>query len=729
MKKTITAILAAVCLNAYAQQPSAIEAKSIAEIYSENHFDPSWQYLTTKIYPVNLQNLKQEFENIGHKTKNIKSIFVSTKLIGNAINNVEYPLYNFKIEGKQTTTNNFDDITIIEGLPVDIKEINAEINIEEIEETKNIYAFVANQLDNISQMSNPLFAAKLVGELGSLIKAQNEEKAFKFTNTIKIFDNNSKTQKIHSILVYVIQPAGIPIPQNNDKFQNLKNEIKNNIQINSQILRNELNRDSDPYHIDTRPYIFVVNYLTQYKSELKLKDYTQEEINLRLSDIQAKQVNQEIYNYEKRLSEYLTEVSLMKSEIAEFKQTKSENKLLNILSRYKAVNYIYNNLGNEYKNDKVFDEIFRDNYNLVFKTAQQSLQVGNEDLNYVHNVMPYLLEGKITSNYDRYENILDTLDNHKFTSEESSNDENVIKIGNMINEIEGRIYQKQFRPLIDDIYRKESITRDSSASILQTTTSNCQMCMERRKRALDFYNNDMIKENMAQNNQQIREKRRTIDQILYSILDKEDKLANTFRTYPVPAQTSALKHKMGKLEKLQEERSELEKKLNELDNDNDDQIRLLSEYTGEAENINDKIDDLMSVVQPYTKPTEEAVLETPANIELPSTSKTEHKKTNNKYTYDFSNSGTKSLEEARQAAIINNAQNITNEFEKYLKNYSNEIMLYYESARNTYLALKAYIDDTKQYSAAALLNIENLTDKLEDSCDELEERFGTHNKF
>lgn len=480
----ISTILALSCASISAQKgpQTSLEARSICEVRNQEPFDESWQSLTTKIFPVNFGEIQNIFVNgLGLKMKEIKSIFVSTKLIGNVINDVEYPLYNFKLENNKTSVDNFPEITIIEGLPLSDKEINAQVNIEAVVQEKKIYSFVATQLKNIAQFNNPSILGKLVGELGTLINSQNDNDEYRFTNTIKVFESTSQEKKIHSILVYSIQTNGATISKSAAIEASLRKLISQpNAIVSTTSLKSMVGNDNTAY-------IFVVNYLSQYNSKLNLKSYTHEDINNRLASIQSTQQSSEIVSHEKRFSDFLHEIADLKTEVDDYRHKADEPKLISILARYKTICAIFSNVTKDYANDKLFNSTFKPNYSIALKEAKNSLSTGDEGLTYVSHATQYIIGDKMPADPKQFENILDTLDNHEFQNRE---DHNVKRIYAIREHLENQIYSNSFKAPVDDIYNLLSQTRKSSYDKIVeiSPTTNCQKCKARSEEAIKYYN-------------------------------------------------------------------------------------------------------------------------------------------------------------------------------------------------------------------------------------------------
>lgn len=684
----------------------SVEAKSVCEVKSNQDFDPSWQYLTTKIFPVNFENVQNIFtEQLGYKKNEINSIFISTKLTGNIFNDVEYPLYNLKIEknNKNTSISKTDEIKIIEGMPItdNEKEINAEIKIEAVTHSKRIYGFVANQLANITNLRTPMFAGKLVGELGRLISAQNEDKSFTFVNTIKLFENTSSRNRIHSIFVYVIVPSGT-----STENSILKNKLSEPVNKNETITSSLLNSAVEG---DNQPYVFVVNYLSQYKSNLNLSEYSEDEISQRLFNIKANQINPKMFNYEKRLTDFLKDVANLKYSVTKYRTDKSNERLLEVLDKYRIVNFVFNSNNTEYTNDNIYNNIFKENYKEALQEAQQSLS-GDDKLAFVKAVTPYIIDDSETYNPDKYEYLLTILNKQRF--DDNNNDDNVHKINAIRSRIENDLYHSKFLPLIRDVKLLRLDSYDTLRKLVNST--KCIMCRVEGNNAIKYFDRQKNLENENKIDEQFKKNSNIVQKMLFEISDKLDTLDRRFQSYPVPIRSSSLREKIKIYEDMQSRREKLNNEINSIsysvaDGDQKiDRLEKSTQWISQVDDLNSAVETLLNNVKTYN----------------PS------QNTNNNISYSNDTYiNTKSSNENNESpknTIINNAINTVNIFAEMMLTQRNDAEIYYmdfETANSTYLTLRAYIESSKfsDFSDTALIDIKNLTNALNEHINEIKE--------
>ncbi len=227
-----------------------IEPKLIYSDTSNYTFTGEWQYLSTDIFLFNgdkFSNLINELDfarvepkkNRRKKTslelEQLEYLFITAslknvKFFGD--NDVTYPLYNFQIskdkDSKYQTfvSDNIDHVRIIDNLPLySAKDyIDAEIQVKAItnNDRDQILSLVAMQLKNLSKILTPTDAVMgIIGEFGNFIESNTKKKEYKFSSTIRLFEQKNFDTRIHSLKIYALSTANSkPVEISTLSFQN-----------------------------------------------------------------------------------------------------------------------------------------------------------------------------------------------------------------------------------------------------------------------------------------------------------------------------------------------------------------------------------------------------------------------------------------------------------------------------------------------------------------------------
>ncbi|RLD83727.1 MAG: hypothetical protein DRJ10_02955, partial [Bacteroidetes bacterium] len=303
------------------------------------NFSSEWQYLSTDLYLFNtgkfgyLINQIVAANNVGKKKKKwqqetiqsifIKAIIKDVKFFGS---DMVYPIYNLKVSKDQDYTTqasaNVEVIRLIDNLPLTGAKdfIDAELSGQIITQ-KNSNEFlrlVATQLQNISKYSKPNVAIlDLVGELGKFIESKTTGKQYKFSSTIRLYEDQDFSKRLHSINIFVLLPSSIEkINVTTDNLTNYLNTTEYPI-IDQKKLRQFLN-------FRRYPMIVIANYKSRYNSQPVIGDQINfdyiAERKLKVSNAyQSELINKDTYVQENMLISYLELFARFKLDINNYK--------------------------------------------------------------------------------------------------------------------------------------------------------------------------------------------------------------------------------------------------------------------------------------------------------------------------------------------------------------------------------------------------------------------------
>jgi len=371
-----------------------LEAKLEFKKDANFQFTDEWQYLSTDVYLYNGSKFVSVLNGLGKKKKGeeIQSLFCTIKIKNVKLfdnSDVVYPLYNFHIETDKNgytsqIGDNLEVIRVIDKLPLTADEntLDAEINLKAISTNRSaeIMQLVASQLVSVSKITNPTQAVlSLVGEYGKLVETTTSKKEFKFSSTIRLYEEQNFDMKFHSIRIYVMAPG--TAGTNGLKTSALEKFVETNE-------RPDFDRKKLEELINYKnfPYIVVINYKSLYKMETLTGDeVTQETIDRRKQkvkkDFDLGLINTETYKHEDLYVGYLNLFNDLKKALNlyklnyEIRNTEAISKnLFNIVQNFSALKEMYNSRLREYETNNTFNRLFKSEYKAIYNHAELYLE-------------------------------------------------------------------------------------------------------------------------------------------------------------------------------------------------------------------------------------------------------------------------------------------------------------------------------------------------------------------
>ena len=515
-------------------------------------FNSEWHYLSTDLYLCNAHQFSPMLGDIFNPTKkkkkpdDIQNIFITAKIDGTSLSGITYPVYNFTVDNSQNdmrtyTAADYEAVTIIDNLPLSSVangKIDAAINVDIITGSNSglLYDFVADQLTNLSAYATPLSASKtLVGELGSLIKSKSRRQEYRFSSTVRLYEDTDFNKKICSVAVYVLMPS--QAEASGADFSPLGNYL--DTEANPQLSRNTIRQlVSCPY-----PYIVAVNYKSKYVSEPVTGDeITSEYVEARNVKIRRNYesglISNEIFMQENKLTEYLTLFVELKNSINNYmlnsknKTTDDFSKMFStILADYRTLRRTMLQRDKEFATSSVYTNEFKPVYQSIMRTAEIYLDYDNNTKN-IKNIV------RIMSEYGRNHNQTDSARNeqslqylHSITFASSSGVEELAELNSLISRIESRQFNSVFASRIEKLCKLEpspQATQYCEKLKDDVNTTYCKKCRTEADsaiavytRRLDAANNRAAANNLANSITQAR------DQIYY-VLQREKSMGSYF---------------------------------------------------------------------------------------------------------------------------------------------------------------------------------------------------------
>ncbi|HUW05052.1 MAG TPA: hypothetical protein VMW01_02220 [Williamwhitmania sp.] len=459
-------------------------------------FSNQWQYLSTDIYlfnghtfnklinDLNVDGTKERHGWFKHKQPQEKLEFLlltaelkDVKLFGP--NDLIYPIYNFQIDkdrdNKYQTfvSDNLDHVRIIDNLPLYSAGnfIDATIRARAITNNSRdeVLNLVAGQLKNLANLTNPTTAVfTLVGEFGSFLEASTRNKEYRFSSTIRLFEQKNFDTRLHSIRIYALTAGDNLAPVfDTEALQNFMDTTYNPT-ISRKLLSALI-----PYH--DSPLIVVVNYKSLYRMEqISGDEVTAQAIDQRRLRIENEfskgLISNETYQLERNFLDFLTSFNDLKRAIELYKlnvkvagSNGTSTSLMQVVTSYRTMLKI--NRDNDAMNveNSTYATVFKPEYNRVQGYAGLYLE---EDIN-LKNARELVIAinnaeaGRYPTKYEEQEEMLSKLHFADIFAGDSWN-----------NSIEGRLTNAAISHLEREIYAKKYMLEVKKINSLKATDGN-----------------------------------------------------------------------------------------------------------------------------------------------------------------------------------------------------------------------------------------------------------------
>lgn len=560
MRRIVYALLLLLlCQQAFAQQN--IDTRLGYSYNDDYEFSDEWQYLSTDIYLFNgnrFTRVLNELEKGVRKPKkkygtSLEYLFITAqlknmKLFGN--DEVVYPLYNFHIrdDDKKYTTqvsDHLEVVRIIDKMPLSSTNtsIDAVINAQAVtnNDGDQVFSLVANQLVNISKLTNPSTAVlSLVGEFGNLLNAQNTRKEYKFSSTIRLYEGQNFDTRLHSVRIYVFVPGDVKAV--NIKSARLADYLRKS--------PNKLDRKQLEEMVGYKDYPFMV--VANYKSLYRMDVLTGDEVTLDLIEkrkqkiqtaYEHKLVNDETYRHEKLFVEFLRVFAEMKQNLNIYRLNYRNNSpevnaknLFGIIQEYKRLRDIFDNREAAFKDNSTYKNVFRPEYDAILGNADLYLE-GDHNLKngklLVHTLRDLEKDPNAWNTPEKREAALTKLYAVELPKPEflsaSVEGEAIVRL---IKKLEEQQYNEVFAKEVAQL--SEAETTDETLSKRNTlsdkaTNSKCQTCREKVREAVTDYNRRYESYKLRQALQQKNELNQAAEQTVFKCLKRQQCIENNLQ--------------------------------------------------------------------------------------------------------------------------------------------------------------------------------------------------------
>ena len=369
-------------------------------------FSSEWQYLSTDIYLFNGEKFSKLINEInfekpkkgvwrkkGINEEELEYLFITAQLkdvkfFGDK--DIAYPIYNFQInkdkDNKYQTfvSDKIDKIRIIDNLPLysAADKIDADIKVRAIttNERDQMVSLVASQLQTISKMPTPTSAIfSLLREFGNFLEANSRRKEYRFSSTIRLFEQKNFDTRLHSVKVYALNTA------NSDSLAINTAALKSFMDSTS---CTEVDRDrlSELLKYGQYPLIVVANYKSLYKMEqIRGDEVNQSNIDKRKvrieNDYKSGLINAETYRQERDFIGFLTVFANLKSMMEVYSLNYRmgnpdaiTNGLMKVLQGYRQLLKLYDEVEYKYRSNSTFLTVFKSEYTSILGFASLYLE-------------------------------------------------------------------------------------------------------------------------------------------------------------------------------------------------------------------------------------------------------------------------------------------------------------------------------------------------------------------
>lgn len=523
MKKSLIFFTALLFSNLLRAQTN-IETQLVYTDTANYLFTSEWQYLSTDVYLFNPHKFDQlinemEFQDMGRKwfsrtntEEKLEYLFVSAslkkvKFLSNT--DLVYPLYNFQInrdnDKKYRTyiSDNISHIRIVDNLPLYSagNHIDAEIKVQAITNNNSdmLISLVGKQLQGLSEITNPSAAVfSLIGEFGNFLESNTRKKEYRFSSTIRLYEQKNFDTRLHSVKVFVLHtPKSSNFNYSDSVFSTY---MDTTVQPN-------INRDKLQQLIDFNdlPVLVVCNYRSMYQmDQISGDEVTREAIDERrarlLIDNKNGLISDETYKLERDFLRFLTVFVELKNSLELYKLNQSSGNievthknLPKVLSRYSSLLTLHSELKQKYKGSPIYSSVFVGEYDEILSFARLYLGA-DPNLRTVKLLAQTLkaLESGEPADSMQMEHTLQVLNKGmEWGKEFSEQTAEGAKAKQHLVQIEHQLYNQYFKQKVIELESSEynTITQKKARLLKQKANiTHCKLCKKEVLDAVDQYN-------------------------------------------------------------------------------------------------------------------------------------------------------------------------------------------------------------------------------------------------
>ena len=526
MKKLFLTLLSIVLIVNMSSGQSAIETRLIYADTTGFRFSGEWQYLSTDVFLFNGHQFNKVINDIylptgkkgkkrGLANEELEYLYITAQLMNVKYfgdNDVVYPLYNFQISNekddkyKTLVSENIEGVRIIDNLPLYSagNNIDAKIDVKALtsSDKDNILGFFGKQLQNLATsggIGRPILS--LIGEMGNFIESSTKKKEYRFSSTIRLFEQNNFDTRLHSIRVYAMVTPNTPtLKLNTTNIRNFMDTCS----------VSELHRSDIEKLLQYRnyPLIVVANYKSLYQldgisgDEVNFANIDKRKVNIE-NNFRDKLISDDTYRQEKTFTEFLTIFANFKSQLELYTLNArtgnidaANNALGNVVQSYVSLLNEYDLINYKYKDNSIFKKSFRSEYASIVDFAAYYLENDPtlRGIKTMCTTMVNLNKNGIPLKPADQENALRSLrqvDNlNKDFRTKTKDGQNIVSLA---NQIENSLFAQEFNHYIAKL--NSTPVKDGEKNELvnqlneKMSSTSCQICRERTQDAIKHYYN------------------------------------------------------------------------------------------------------------------------------------------------------------------------------------------------------------------------------------------------
>ena len=516
-------IVLATALNSLAKA-QAIETRMCFADTTGFSFSGEWQYLSTDVFLLNGHQFDKVINDIylpagkkgkkrGVSQERLEYLYITAQLLNVKYfgdNDVVYPLYNFQISNereekyKTFVSENIEAMRIIDNLPLYSagNSIDAKIDVKAITsaDKDGIMGFFGRQLQVLAStggIGKPVLA--LIGEMGNFIESNAKKKEYRFSSTIRLFEQKNFDTRLHSLRVYAMVTPNTPTLRMSTSSLRSFMDTCAVAELNKGDLERLL-------HFRNYPLIVVANYKSLYRmdgisgDEVNFANIDKRKVNVE-NNYRDKLISDETYRQEKTFTSFLTIFANFKSQIELYTLNArtgnidaANNALGSIVQSYVGLLNEYDLINFKYKDNSIFIKSFKSEYASIGDFASYYLENDPtlRGIKIMSNTLVELNKNGVPRKSEDRERVLRNLryvDN--FNNDFRTKTKEGQNIVTQINHVEDALFAQDFNvPVarLNSIQVREGVKDETLVQLSEKVGSTaCRKCRDRSQEAIKHY--------------------------------------------------------------------------------------------------------------------------------------------------------------------------------------------------------------------------------------------------
>ena len=516
-------IVLATALNSLAKA-QAIETRMCFADTTGFSFSGEWQYLSTDVFLLNGHQFDKVINDIylpagkkgkkrGVSQERLEYLYITAQLLNVKYfgdNDVVYPLYNFQISNereekyKTFVSENIEAMRIIDNLPLYSagNSIDAKIDVKAITsaDKDGIMGFFGRQLQVLAStggIGKPVLA--LIGEMGNFIESNAKKKEYRFSSTIRLFEQKNFDTRLHSLRVYAMVTPNTPtLRMSTSSLRGFMDTC-----AVAELNKGDLER---LLHFRNYPLIVVANYKSLYRmdgisgDEVNFANIDKRKVNVE-NNYRDKLISDETYRQEKTFTSFLTIFANFKSQIELYTLNArtgnidaANNALGGIVQSYVGLLNEYDLINFKYKDNSIFIKSFKSEYASIGDFASYYLENDPtlRGIKIMSNTLVELNKNGVPRKSEDRERVLRNLryvDN--FNNDFRTKTKEGQNIVTQINHVEDALFAQDFNvPVarLNSIQVREGVKDETLVQLSEKVGSTaCRKCRDRSQEAIKHY--------------------------------------------------------------------------------------------------------------------------------------------------------------------------------------------------------------------------------------------------